>query len=138
MKLNIAPKSIPKPLALEVMAFEVDGIEVKLTKNGDQMIVVKLQVTDSFGVTKYIKDYLITSEDKNWRLYKFADAIGMREQFESGEIDTDDLVGMKGYLKVNEEAIKDSKDNSKRYIVEHYVPMLVVESEDEKDVELEE
>lgn len=125
--ITIAAKPIPKVLALEEMPFEVEAVEVRESKKGEQMLMLKLKVTDSLGVTKRIYDFLLTTAEKTWKLYKFADAIGMEDDFASGQLNTDHLIGQTGWLKVNEEEINNdgfAQENATRYFVEYYMPSV--------------
>lgn len=86
--------------------FEIMRAEEATSKNGNEMIKLKLRVFVESGEI-HVYDYLVAGV-MEYKLANFCDAIGRSEDYDAGEIKADNLEGCGGKLKlVIEDAVKD-------------------------------
>ncbi len=78
--------------------FEVDSAEETVSKAGNPMIKAKINIYNEAGQKRVIFDYLLSNQV--WKLKAFAEAIGMHEEFASGEMDVFTIEGRSGKAKV--------------------------------------
>jgi len=79
-----------------VYNFEVIEAKDRISKNGNDMIELKLCITDSRGSERFVFDYLL--EQMHFKLYHFAEAAGLLAKYESGEFISSDCLNKKGTL----------------------------------------
>jgi len=105
--------------------FEVKKAEAKNSAKGNEMISLYLSVWNHDGLSTLVFDHLINIESMEWKTRHFADAVGLRESYDSGEIYPEDCVGLSGVVRIGIE--NESKDNTsgkiypKKNIAEDYV-----------------
>lgn len=86
--------------------FEIMRAEETTSKKGNEMIKLKLRVFVDGGEI-HVYDYLVGGME--YKLANFCDAIGRSDDYDTGEINADNLEGCSGKLKlVIEEATKDA------------------------------
>lgn len=78
--------------------FEVADAQDKHSKKGQEMIELQLRIWLPDGRIKVIFDYLL--ESMPWKLGHFAQATGLMEQYESGELCSQDCRGRAGRLSI--------------------------------------
>lgn len=79
--------------------FEVVDAIPKLSKSGNEMIELKLQIFDSNADSKgMISDYLL--EKLAYKLRHAAEAMGALDKYESGVLHHDDFIGKTGTVKI--------------------------------------
>jgi hypothetical protein len=88
--------------------FEVFDAEEKVSRNNNDMIVLKLFVFDAGGTRRIVTDWLLASVAH--KLRHAAEAMGLLEQYEAGELTPDDFLGKTGKVK-----LRISKDATGRY-----------------------
>jgi hypothetical protein len=120
--VNFKPLSSADAAALRVFPrgdypFEVIEGEDKVSEAGNPMIVLKIKVTNTYGVSRYVTDYLL----EKWpvKLRHAAEACGLLEQYEAGELAGKDLVGKTGKVTLTIE--KDKKFPDKNVVADYVV-----------------
>jgi hypothetical protein len=92
MKLNIPAK---KDYAFVLGEADYQVIDVQFkeqNKNGDAMIILKLKVTDENDSTRTVYDGLTLNDKGATKVHAFGASIGMVDEFDALEIDTDELI----------------------------------------------
>lgn len=90
--------------------FEVAEAEEQTSKSGNDMVKLTVHVFDAEGRRRTVFDYLVGTEKAQFKVRHFADAVGLIEQYNLGELLAEDIVGRTGRCKLN---IK--KDKSGQY-----------------------
>lgn len=80
------------------------------SKNGNEMIVLVLNVFNDKGETKVLLDYLLESVPA--KLKAAATVCGLLDKYESGQLYAADFVGKKGDLKIGIDKGADKNDGS--------------------------
>lgn len=96
--------------------FEVLEAEDKVSKQGNEMIALKLKIEIDDGM-RIVFDYLL--EAVEYKLRHFFDSIGMLDEYESGDISAEDVVGAAGIAKIIIQPAKggyDAKNSVKDYV----------------------
>jgi hypothetical protein len=88
--------------------FEVIEAADKTSKSGNEMIELKLKVTNDEGAFIFVNDYLL--ESLSYKLRHAADACGVLEQYETGSLVGNDFISATGTLK-----LKIQKDKTGQY-----------------------
>lgn len=78
--------------------FEVLDAVDKVSKNGNEMIALKLGVFRPNGSKQYVNDFLM--EKLAFKLRHFAYAVGLGEKYEAGEMVAEDCKGRAGRVTV--------------------------------------
>jgi len=96
----------------------VDGCD-KESRAGNAMIELEVKVTDAKGSSRIVKDYLL----EQWpvKLRHAAEACGLVDQYDSGELVGADFIGKTGKLKLNIEKDKHKKFPDKNAVVDYVV-----------------
>ena len=81
--------------------FEVVAAEETVSKSGNEMIALELDIYDSAGKSKRILDYLIALPETQYKVRHFATAVGLLTQYETGELGAEMLEGRTGRCKIN-------------------------------------
>ena len=91
-----------------------------VSKGGNEMIKLKINVYESDDRARHVYDYLVDIESMAYKVRHFAESIGKLAEYEAGNMPADGLVGCSGTCKI---AI-DSKDPAypAKNIVRDYVP----------------
>ena len=124
--MNFKPLSSAEAAALQVFPkgdypFEVIEGEDKVSEAGNPMIELKIKVTNTYGASRYVADYLL--EKRPIKLRHAAEACGLLEQYEAGELAGTDFIGKIGKLTLTVE-----KDKSKRFPDKNVVADYVVKN----------
>ena len=98
-----------------VYDFEVATAKEKLSKAGNEMIVVDLKVYDDQGKTRFVRDYLMESFLP--KLLYFCKEIGLRAKYDAGTLSSTDLEGKSGKVEL---AIKQNGDFPAKNTVKWY------------------
>lgn len=80
--------------------FEIMEAVEKLSKSGNDMIALKIAVYGPNGNARYVFDYLLEIEGMSYKIRHAADACGMLDKYESGEIEAGDFINKTGKLKL--------------------------------------
>lgn len=100
--------------------FEVVSASEKESRAGNAMIELHLRVTDAAGVSRLVVDYLL----EQWPL-KFrhaAEACGLIEKYEVGELAGQDFVGKTGKVTLTIQKDKAKKFPDKNAVADYVVP----------------
>lgn len=86
-----------------VYDFEVEDATDEVSKNGNDMIVLKLQVFTTDGTAHFAKDWLVGSDAplSLQKLQNFCKATGMMPAYEDGTLDAMSCIGLCGKLKIS-------------------------------------
>jgi len=100
-------------------AFEVLEGEDKTSQAGNPMIELKIGVTNREGAIREVKDYLL----EQWpvKLRHAAEACGLVDLYDSGELIGADFIGKTGKLKLTIEKDKNKKFPDKNAVVDYVV-----------------
>jgi hypothetical protein len=100
--------------------FTVLKAEESVSSSGNSMATLVVQVFNEVGDTRNIYDYLVNTPKAQFKVRHFAASVGMLNQYESGNLEADEMVGKSGRLKLR---ITPEKDNypAKNTIVD-YLP----------------
>lgn len=80
--------------------FNVYDASEEVSTEGNEMIKLTLHVLNPEGQRRTVFDYLVNTEKGQWKVRHCAEAIGMLPQYERGEMETIDIVGRMGRLKL--------------------------------------
>jgi hypothetical protein len=111
--MNFDPKTAEEIASMQVFPkgtyqFEViEGCD-KVSQAGNPMLELKPKVSDANGASRFVTDYLL--EKLPIKLRHAAEACGLLEQYEAGELAGADFVGKAGKLMLTIE-----KDKNKRF-----------------------
>ena len=124
MKLILAQD---KPLEIQLGAvdFKVHSITNKENEQGDTVLNVKLVGIDSEGVKQTIYENFVNNEAAVWKIYQFGESLGLGEQFESREIDTNELIDMVGRAVIDRKHCDEDSRYTYRYFVKKFLPLVV-------------
>jgi hypothetical protein len=122
--MNFKPLSSTDAAALQVFPrgdydFEIIEGEDKVSEAGNSMIALTIKVTNSVGVSRYVRDYLL--EKRPIKLRHAAEACGLLEQYEAGELAAEDFIGKTGKLTLTIEKDKNKKFPDKNAVADYVV-----------------
>ena len=80
-----------------VYDFDVHKAEEGVSKKGNEMLILTLNVHTSVGV-KQFTDYITTSQED--KLFAFCESCGLMGAYQSGQFEPDDCAGASGKLKL--------------------------------------
>jgi hypothetical protein len=122
--MNFKPMSEEQTAAMQVFAkgsysFEIIEGEDKVSQAGNPMIELTVKVTDAKGVSRFVKDYLL----EQWpvKLRHAAEACGVLEKYEAGELIAADFIGKTGQLTLTIEKDKTRKFPDKNAVTDYTV-----------------
>lgn len=107
-------------LPVGVYNFDIIEAEDKVSKQGNEMIVLKLQVFDANGAHRFVDDYLL--EAIPHKLRHIACAMGMEEKYNSGKLLASDFTGKSGQVKLRIQKDKDGVYADKNVVGDYIVP----------------
>lgn len=84
----------------------VDAIE-KLSKSGNEMVELKLQMEDKEGRQFTIFDYLVSTESMAYKVRHFAASVGLVAQYDKGDMAAEYMLGRTGRCKLGTKPAKD-------------------------------
>ena len=122
--MNFKPLSSADAAALRVFPrgdypFEVIEGEDKVSEAGNPMIELKIKVTNTYGMSRYVRDYLL--EQRPIKLRHAAEACGLLEEYEAGELVGADFIGKTGKLTLTIEKDKAHKFPDKNAVADYVV-----------------
>ena len=80
--------------------FEVVDASEFVSKAGNEMIALKLNVVDQFDDKTTVFDYLVSTEKALFKIHQFAGATGLMEQYKNGGLTAHDCIGKTGRCKI--------------------------------------
>lgn len=81
-----------------VYDFEVTAASDRISKNGNEMIELKLKIWDKKGNERIVFDYLL--EAMKFKLKHFAECVGLEDKYNSDEIEASDCIGKMGKVDI--------------------------------------
>lgn len=126
--MNFSPKTQAEIDAMGLMKagsypFQVKNAKDKMSKNGNEMIELTLEVFDQEGRAFNIFDYLL--ESMPGKLFGFCTTTGLEQKYHAGSLEAGDCIGKSGYAEIEVQKGKENpqggtypdKNNVKKYIV---------------------
>lgn len=107
-------------LAAGECSFEIMEAEDKISKSGNEMIVLTVQVFEASGRSKYIDDYLLDAIPHKVR--HISEACGLLDKYEAGELHAIDFVSKTGHCKVGIQKDKTGAYPDKNVIRDYVIP----------------
>lgn len=113
---------LSKPTLLEegVYPFEVLGASEEISKAGNEMIKIKINVRGEKGQSAHIYDYLM--EKMAFKLRHFCEATGLLAKYEAGTLSELDCEGKQGWVKIKIEPAN-GKYDAKNSVADYVKPM---------------
>lgn len=106
-------------LAAGVYSFEVINAENKTSQNGNEMIMLALQIFDHDGNhAQRLNDYLL--EKLAYKLKHAAEACGLLDEYQRGDLQAEWFIGKTGQVKIGIEPAKgdyQARNSVKDYVV---------------------
>ena len=101
--MNFQPKTESEVSAVNLIAdgeydFEVLEAADTVSKQGNDMINLKLGVFVKVGTMRFVWDYIMPSIE--YKLRHFCDSVGLLSKYENGSLTADDCIGRSGRCKV--------------------------------------
>jgi hypothetical protein len=96
--------------------FEIIDAREKTSTAGNDMIELKLRISNGDGIARVLTDYLLPKRPA--KLRNCCAACGVLEKYESGVVSDDDFPGKRGRLKL---AVEKKKGWADRNVVADYV-----------------
>lgn len=112
------PKKHKQPLDAGVYPFTIVEAKDAISKSGNDMIVIDLELPQQ----TVIKDYIVANAA--WKLKQLCECVGAADLFDSGEITAEQLVGYQGHV-----AIEIQVDESGKYWPKNSVKKYLAEGE---------
>lgn len=121
--------------------FKVLEVKEKISNNGNEMLVVKLQLSSGNEI-RVMTDWLVMTDKMAFKFKHFCEALGLGSSYEKGEINLDDFKNRQGKLFLDVQPGNPKQDGSgnfpsrnavKDYIKTEMAPQLVDAFED-KDI----
>lgn len=110
----------------------IEASDEKKDKNGNDMIKLKLNITDMNDRIRTVNDSLLSAFPL--KLKHFCDSTDMSEQYKKGEISTRECVGKKVIVSIV--TSKPDSEGKKWTRVDDYLPIKLLETDVFKDSEL--
>jgi hypothetical protein len=97
----------------------VNGCD-KESRAGNSMLELKVKVTDANGTSRIVNDYLL----EQWpvKLRRAAEACGLLEKYNAGELVGEDFIGKTGKLTLTIQKDKAKKFPDKNAVLDYVVP----------------
>lgn len=80
--------------------FEVTEAEETTSQAGNDMVKLKIKVYNDEGASRTVYDYLVGTESAQFKVRGFASAVGLIDQYESGNLDAVEMEGRTGKCKL--------------------------------------
>lgn len=73
----------------------------KQSSSGNPMMDITLQVFDSEGKSRDVRDFLVFTKTMMWKVIHFADSAGLIKQYEEGKLCSEVAIGQRVRVKIN-------------------------------------
>ena len=144
--MNFSPKSKDELDAMGLIKagtypFQVAEAKDKISKSGNEMIQLNLEVFDNEGKSYRMFDYLL--EAMAVKLFAFCTSTGMEQKYHAGTLSSHDCIGKSGYVDIEIQKGKENpqggtypdKNNVKKYILKPAGAIPSVYQKDDKKEE---
>lgn len=102
--------------------YEVIDAKDRISKSGNDMIELTLNVTNQEGKTRKIFDYLVDVEAMSYKIRHFASASHLLPTYDKGELAANDCLQTNGRLQLGIQKGKDGYQD--KNVVQDYVPTI--------------
>lgn len=121
-------------LATGVASFTVSGFVPTFSKeNKTPMIKLTLDCVDHAGTKGKVFDHLVCTEKASWRIADFLDAIGKGELYETGNLNSDQVMGAQGHCGLFTEKSDKSSTGYKTDVKQYLIPEGQVNASQEEE-----
>lgn len=87
--------------------YEVREATEKESASGNEMVELEVWIYDQAGGRRLVFDYLVSTEKAAWKIRHFAASCGLLEQYNSGNLMANEMVGRTGKCQVGTQPAKD-------------------------------
>lgn len=77
-----------------------EALEERSKSSGNEQIKLTLYVFNRDGNKRTVFDYLSSTEESQWKVRHFCEAVGLTEQYENGDLEVNDIVEKSGELRL--------------------------------------
>ena len=114
--------------------FEVIESDEATSASGNDMVKLKIFVFNDEGAKRTVFDYLVGTESAQFKVRGFAAAVGLLEEYESGEMDAVEMQGRTGKCKLTIQKDKSGAYPDKNGIASYVAEPVTVGSVEKKTV----
>lgn len=105
MTFNFKPKTDEEIERMNLLSdgayrFTVRNAVETVSKSGNPMVRLDLEIYGHDGGSTFITDYMVSSEKMAWKIKHFCETLGLLEQYQKGMLDTPNLIRSEGYAQV--------------------------------------
>ncbi len=99
---KVAVEDLDKRIILPagIYFFRIDSAELKKSKQGNQMIELRLTVSTDSGESAVVFDYIVSMDKMAWKCHHLCCSIGHEELYTEGTVNADFLKGKGGQLQI--------------------------------------
>jgi len=116
-------EALEKPLEAGPGTFEIISCDDVLSKNGNPMYVLQLNVTDDNGSTRLVKDYIVKAGLGMRKLKHFCESIGFSEEYKKGILNLNLLPKKRGLCVIGYRDGTDKQGNPAKFAeIQDYIP----------------
>lgn len=131
---EISEANLKKP---GVYDFEIRQAEERMSKAGNEMIVLDLTVHDhELGNSIFIQDYLLDIPSMAYKLKHASEACNLLDDYLSGALDAMNFVGKSGQLELGIQSDKEGKYPDRNSVKDYLRPINQPSSKEQVEAEL--
>lgn len=80
--------------------FTVRNAVEAVSKSGNPMVRIDIEIYGHDGGSILTSDYLVSSDKMAWKIKHFCDTLGLLEQYQKGGLEAQNLIRLQGYAQV--------------------------------------
>lgn len=80
--------------------FQIIEVIARSSHAGNPMLEISINLTSETGDQVFVKDFLVSMPKMVWKIKRFCECIGLKEEYKKGKIEPDALKGLKGRAQV--------------------------------------
>lgn len=108
MTFNFTPKTDEELALMSVLPdgdyeFSVKKAEDKVSKSGNPMIELYLEIYGADGGSRFVNDWLVSTDKMTWKIKRFCASVGILDQYDSGNIRPSSLINKNGRATISTE-----------------------------------
>ncbi len=112
MTFNFQPKTDEEIEKMNLLPdgkyrFTVRNAEETVSKSGNSMVKLTLEVYGHDGGSAFIIDYLVASDNMAWKVKHFCDAVKLLEEYQKGTLVVQNIIRLEGYATITTEKQSD-------------------------------
>lgn len=124
MTFNFTPKTDEEINRMKLLqegkyGFLIRNATEKVSKSGNEMIELYLEVFSNDGGSVFVSDYLVSTEKMSWKIKHFCQSISIESEYETGRINVHSIMEKQGRATI---VIENNKDYPSRNKVKDYIP----------------